>query len=295
MVASQVPARIMLVRSDGLRTIGWIKRTMNEVPQVQLLLNPNGVSSPVQRVVTVSSQVVAFTLKALTDGELKQLALKGPVFGFLFNEAGGSDEERLQTFRNWILVKGFQELARGVRETLEEAVLYLEIANMGTIKTTMAEFESRVADIRKRVGKLNFKDLMVLVNAGLSEKMTFSDEFMSLQKVRNCLEHRAGRVGHPDIDANSSKMVLNFPRFRVFYKRGDEEVEVTIGETIDTHDIDEDGNVQIYLQQVTSTLEYALGEQVVITETHFGEISMSCVLFATDLVSKLPKLPPIDG
>jgi hypothetical protein len=34
----------------------------------------------------------------------------------------------------------------------------------------------------------------------LTSPMAFDDDFTSFQKVRNCLEHRSGIVGEPDVD-----------------------------------------------------------------------------------------------
>ena len=268
---------------------------MTTTPQLQLLLNANGVAAPLQKAVAVSSQVVAITLDALGNSNLKEKVLKGPVFGFQFSGVGVCDGDLRQIYRSWILGKGFQELVRGVRETLEEAAFFIAVARMSGFNATLASFRENLESIRKQYSKLSFPQLMSAVNSGLIQPMTFNDEFLSLQRIRNCLEHRAGCVGPADINDASGTMTLTFPRLRFFYKRGGEEVEVALGEIIDTEDIDDNGDVQIYCRRVTSSREYALGDQIALTEADFGEIATACLLFTNDLVSKLPRLPKIDS
>ncbi|WP_407194618.1 hypothetical protein [Bradyrhizobium sp. STM 3566] len=83
--------------------------------------------------------------------------------------------------------------------------------------------------------------------------MTFDDDFKSFQKVRNCLEHRAGVVGKPDIDA-SGHLNLMLPRLKMFYldKEG-AEVELQAGAIIDRYERPD------MVKRETRTRSYALG------------------------------------
>lgn len=220
--------------------------------------------------------------------------MQGGHWGYQFNGIGMTDTERRVTYQNWILSKGFQDLARGVRETLEEAAFYLAMIKREPGMTTLAKVEADMTAIRAAVAKLKFPKLLENVNTGLSEPMAFDAEFLSLQKVRNCLEHRGGRVGTRDVD-ESGNMTLSFPRLRAFYHHGEVEVEIVPGEAIDTHDT---GNpfgkgkeVPIYMNRVTRTRTYALNEPVVISASDFYEVAMACHLFASDVVAKLPTIP----
>ncbi len=105
-------------------------------------------------------------------------------------------------------------------------------AGIGSFPAVACE---RVAEIRSAASKLTFPALMEQVNRGLTEPMAFDAEFRSLQNVCNCLEHHGGRVGTKDVDPVTGIHTLSFPRLQTFYKRGDEEVELLPGETIDTH------------------------------------------------------------
>lgn len=127
-----------------------------------------------------------------------------------------SAAERYSLYESWVLSKGFQELARGVHETLEQALIFIEMLKDQPRQTTWAEFQDHVEQLQHRAGRLPFPALLAEINTGLKSPMTFDDDFKSFQKVRNCLEHRAGVVGKPDVDA-SGHLNLMLPRLKMFY------------------------------------------------------------------------------
>ena len=265
--------------------------------QLELKLDPNGVAAPAYRAVAFTSRLVAACLAAFENDELAEPILQAGPVAYQFSDLGMDLAERRKAYADWIIAKGFQDLARGIRQTLEEALLYIQIARMESGLTTIAKVEADIAQARNRAGKLNFGQLLAAVNEGLNESMAFEAEFWGLQGVRNCLEHRHGVVGPKDIDPDTGRLSLEIPRLKVFYLRGGEEVEIAVGEVIDTHEVDkpEDPNegVPIFLRRVTRSREYDLGEPIIITPPEFYEIAMACHMFANDLASKLPLLPPL--
>ena len=266
---------------------------MSDLPTLHITLQPDGVAAPAQRVVAMASQVVGTALRALEADDCTKPAAWGGHFGYQFTGLDLPPDERRTAFQNWILANGFQDLARGIRETLEEALLFLTIFERPSgVVTTMEELEVDIAKIRASVSKLIFPALMEQVNNGLAEPMAFEAEFRSLQNVRNCLEHRGGRVAARDIDPATGVLTLSFPRLKAFYVRGEEEVELMPGEVIDTQAPDNPfgkEEVPIYLRRVTRSREYALDEPVVIRASDFFEIAMACHMFASDVATKLPR------
>lgn len=272
---------------------------MTDPPQLKVTLQPNGVAAPAQRVVMFASQAVGTCLRALEADDCSEPSSWGGTFGYQFTGLDIPSEERRQAFQNWVLARGFQDLARGVRETLEEALFYLKMLEREWgVVTTVAKIEKDMAEIRAKAASLNFPTLLEAVNVGLKEPMAFDVEFQSLQNVRNCLEHRGGRVGPRDVDPATGTLTLNFRRFKTFYMRGEDEIELAAGEVIDTHSPDNPfgkrEEVPIFMRLVTSSRDYALGEPVVISAQDFFEIAMACHLFAGDVATKLPTVgaPP---
>lgn len=224
--------------------------------------------------------------------------LRGDFFTYQFNGLELTPDERRAAYENWVLAKGFQDLARGVRESLEEAYFYLTMIQFPSGITTLEDIEKAMEDARVAANKLTFPALLEHVNEGLTERLAFDSEFLSLQKTRNCLEHRGGIVGAKDVEEDTGAMILSFPRFKMFYMRGEEEVEIVPGEVIDTQQEDnplgKGEMVRMLGKRVTRTKAYALADRVTFTANDFYEIAMACVLFGQDLASKLPTLPPID-
>ncbi|AZO61222.1 MAG: hypothetical protein E5Y51_05585 [Mesorhizobium sp.] len=266
----------------------------NEVPVFKLNLNANAVAAPAQRVASLASYAVATSLRGLEHDTLAPPEMQGGHIGYSFPAPGETSEECRRAYENWILAKGFQDLTRGVRETLEEAYLFIQLLNREPGKTTMEELEAEIAGHRTKAQKMTFPALLTEVNTGLREPMAFADEFSSLQAVRNCLEHRGGRVGERDVDPATRILVLNFPRLKMFYYRNGEEVELAPGEILDTYQTDSFAageGVQILMKSVTRSREYAFNDPVVVLASDFFEIAMACHMFAADVATKLPSAP----
>jgi hypothetical protein len=182
--------------------------------QLQINLNASGVAAPAQRAAWQCSEIVTFCLQSAAAGDLsKQPEIVTNAMAYKFTGPDMTAAQRFGLYENWLLAKGFHELARGVHESLEEAIFYIELLKAQQTRTTWGEFQAKVAAIRKRAGRLPFPTLLAEVNAGLNAPLAFADEFASFQKVRNCLEHRAGTVGAEAVD-QTQLLTLTLPRLR---------------------------------------------------------------------------------
>lgn len=268
---------------------------MSEPTPIHITLQPDGVIYPTQQAAVLAANAVGTYLRALESDDLAPPRMIGGNVNYQFADLGLNNSELRELYQNWILSKGFQDLARGVRETLEEAVFFLRMLTLRRTNWTGITLQREIDSIRQRAAKLSFPSLMAEVNRGLTDPLSFDEEFLSLQKARNCLEHRRGRVGRMDVDPATGLMTLAFPRLRLFYECDGEEVEVVLGEPIfSTRGANASGKERIEgaaisLGRVTRRRDYAHGEPVIITASDFYEIAMACEIFATDLVVKLPK------
>jgi len=263
---------------------------MNSMPKLEIRLDANGVAAPAQRAAWQCNEIVAFCLQAARESDFAgqpKIAKEGMAYHLTGPDMPAAD--RLQFYESWLLSKGFHELARGVRETLEEAVFYIEMLKYQPGKTTWGDYQAHVAAIKARAGRLTFPALLEEVNAGLTSPMTFNDEFASFQKVRNCMEHRGGIVGEHDID-ESGRLTLRLPRLKLFYNNpAGEEVELAAGAIIDTHE--HTGMAEMLIRRDTRVKTYALGKKVHFSAVEFNEFAFACHLFAADVASKLPGQP----
>lgn len=254
--------------------------------QLVLRINPNGVAAPAQQVAMAAAHVVSTCLDALAGLELTEPRHVSETMGYRFSGPEMTSENRRAAYQNWLLAMGFQDLLRGVRQSLEEAILYLSIAREPPRETTWAQVEREIEEIRKRASGLNFPTLLSEVHSGLTEPMALDAEFLTMQRARNCMEHRGGIVGAKDADEDEATLTLSLPRLKLYYLREGQEIELVPGHVIDTGP--EKVPARVKMRRVNRVKSYAMGERITLTSAEFHESAMACFLFAGDLASKLP-------
>lgn len=204
---------------------------------VEIKLNPSAVVAPILRALTETIEVTSICLKAIDDATLAEIAEVTGSRGltFTYRGVGRSEEQKKTGYTNWLLSKGFQELARAVRQSLESAYIYTAVVNYGRSQEegTFGGLRDAIVRARSRAERTSFPQLMEAVNAGLSEPLSFEGEFQSLQNVRNCLEHNNGRVTATRADENGV-LKLSFPRLMMFYEEDGREIEIGVGSEIDS-------------------------------------------------------------
>src|SRR5262245_13255167 len=91
---------------------------------VNVTLNTGGVLDPALRAIRQTVDVVTFCLNAIEQGDLSSWPQTDMMrFDLQFSDEM-SAERRKAAYTHWLLSKGFQDLARGMRQTLEEAYFY---------------------------------------------------------------------------------------------------------------------------------------------------------------------------
>jgi hypothetical protein len=256
---------------------------MAEPQQLRITLNASGVIGPALRAIQQSVETVSFCLMAV---ETRDLSVSSQLDNSRFHLGFSGEmtpEQRKTTYTNWLLSKGFQELARGVREMLEEAFFYNSMIQSADGLKTWGEFQKQMQEVRNRAGRASFPDLMRWVNGGLTSPLHFEREFLSLQKVRNCLEHRNGVVSEIDVDEDTKTLRLALPCIKIFVMQEGAEEELKIGHYVEA-------NTMIGLKNVIEEREFKLGERVTFKPEEFHDIGFGCWAFTNDLSSKLPRL-----
>lgn len=258
----------------------------DERPRIKLQLNLDAILAPAHIAVVTSSEIVDFFFNAMRDADLSKKP-ENEKTQYKFKSHEQSAQDRRTTFESWVYAKAFQDLMRGVRGSLEETYLFQEIIQLKEAKSSTT-LEQLLAPFRKRAADFNFPRLLDEVNRRLKSPLEFSDSFLSLQRARNCFEHRNGIVGRIDVD-HDDVMRLNFPAVKVFYMRGGEEIEVEAGHVIDTQEVDRDEKegVQILIRISQRHREFRLNERLSISLADFNEISFGCYQFASQLVGKI--------
>ena len=252
----------------------------NDDKTPEIRFDVGAITAPILRASRDSVEVIALALKSIASADLSirpdiEAASGEPIVGF---DNGPRDPvERRQAYTNWLLAKGFQDLARGIHDTLKEAFLYVELFPRNGTSFPVSIFETA----RRTAATLSFPGLLKEIERRLSMTLHFSDQLNSIQQVRNCLEHRSGIVGDIDLD-NTDYLRLTLPRWQLIGIAEGKEFDlvpgyVTVAET------------RVALKRENRERIYKRRESISILPEEFGEIAHSCWLLAQDIVAHLPR------
>lgn len=250
---------------------------------IHIQLNKHGVSAPAIRLVTLVSGAITAALQSMDDFDCSApIEIRGRGIGFKLEGESLGKEERRHAYKSWILAKGFHDLSRGLRLSLEGAYLWIELLKHEGKQIPNGDFEALATKLKIEANKLYFPQLLQAVNGGLQSNLMWDTQFHSLQKVRNCLEHRNGIVAAGIDTGQSDTIQLSFPRFMVFAKTESGEVEALPGTLFDASD-------QLMFRLTTRERAYRVGERIDFSAEEFGEIAMACWIMAQDIASRLPE------
>jgi hypothetical protein len=257
------------------------------VQQLNVTLNSDGVVAPLMRAVKTSVDAASIFLNALQHTDVDQLPdMPDTLAQFRIEMKDIDAENRRRMLVNWMLGKGFHDLLRATKQTLEQAYLYVEFLRMGSGRTTWGEFLEKKRTIEQTANKAHFPDLLNTINASLTQPLAFLTEVRSLQKARNCLEHRDGIVGVQDAGSDS-ELTLTFPYIGAFLEGIDGDPDIPLQRDMR---VERDGVVVI--RRTTMTKTFRVGQRLEVTGAEFVNIAQGCWMFAIDLQSKLPGTPP---
>lgn len=265
-------------------------------PQVMLQLNLDAIRNVAVEAARAAADVVGIAMQ-LIDSAGPEATPKHQG-GFAHYDFGttGTAEERFAARRRWLLVRGFQDITVAVRRAFEDADMLLAVAqeNGPQRQTTSVELTTMLARLRRAANRANLPDLLKRIEGRLGEPLAYSDEILSLNRVRNCLEHRRGLVGPDDLDSGKDQLSLQFPRLRVFYIHRGQEVELAIGQQL-PDDPDDGVGFPIMMQRETSRVAFKVGEIIDLTAEHFAELTFAVWFFVEDLRKKVRDCPIVQA
>jgi hypothetical protein len=258
---------------------------VDQPSRLVVTLNTLGVLAPAHRSIRDTVDVVTFCLYAIEQGDLSDWAPTDRMrFTLRFPEEI-SAEQRKAAYTHWLLSKGFQELARALRQMLEEAFFYNGMVARAYQIHIWAELQAEQQELREAASKMQFPELLDAVNKRLTTPLHYERELSSVQLARNCLEHRDGIVQERDVDPATCVLHLRLPGMRLFYEDGGQQIEVGPGSQVGEKD------VELKSQVVVMEREFKLGERVTFRADEFHDIGFGCWVIADDLVNRLPQLP----
>lgn len=256
---------------------------------LNVTLNKDGVLLPAMRAVNTAAGAVVMGLRAIEEADLAApVTVAGHDMTFQL-EAGKSNEEaRRNSYRSWLLTRGFHDLVRGLHGSLEEAYLWIELVKMQGQRLPASNFDELVSKLKKDANGKNLPDLLEAVSSGLNSRFSWEAQALSLNRVRNCLEHRNGIVTERDAGVRSTAMQLSVPSIQLTITQNDgSELKLTPGMILE-------GGREVSLRIVPRHIEFKVGEPIVFAANDFGEIAFGCWIMAQNIAGNLP-IPAMDG
>lgn len=210
-----------------------------------------------------------------------------------FGPPSGSPASRYEARRRWLLVRGFQDITLATRRACEQADMILSVAAEPVLMTTPMDFGERLKNVRRKANETNLPQLIERIVDAVGEPLSFSRDLLSLNAARNCLEHRAGRVSAKDLDKDSDRLCVSYPRMRFFYVYEGKEIELQL--PCELPDAPQGTRLPILMQRTQRVIEFRVGDQIDFSSHDFAEIAFAVWFFATDLSGKVSGCPRISA
>lgn len=132
-------------------------------------------------------------------------------------------------FRKWVLMNGFKDVYKAIRLTLERLFVFKSIHTI-TAGGTRIQIVDHEKELRAKTSKLHYPQLIDLLTPLLNAPFKYREHVASYNAARNCLEHTNGILTERHCNnPEKNKLIIRGNRFRLFFKRGDEEVPAEIG------------------------------------------------------------------
>jgi hypothetical protein len=185
-------------------------------------------------------------------------------------------------FKNWILMNGFEDIHKCIRVTFERLVVFMMIRQRiyANEQFVVEEYEkSRSSAVRD----LNFPDLIGKATTLRGEELKLQCEMESFNNARNCLVHASGVVTAKHCNnPEKNKLTIHGSRFKMFFKKGEEEVPAEIGTAGPE-------NAALMLGAEPFQIQFSLGQKIDLSLKQFIDVVNTCIFIAADIECQLRK------
>ncbi|MDR7225251.1 hypothetical protein [Aminobacter aminovorans] len=266
------------------------------LPLVTISLDANGVGVAAQLAAKEVYDIFAVSYPALQAADLRNVApLADEVVHHQMEILGRSPVEERASVMRRLMAMCISDLARGIRQTLEDASTHAELLrtspemfrpgeDSGSVDDQVALIESAVlrykTEALEKAQAMRYPQLLAKVQTDLAAPLQWAPELTSFQKVRNCLEHRGGIVGSQDLDGTNT-LSLSLPYLEVeVIEHSGSRVPFRIGMPLEEASA-------MHVKVAVGKKTFKLGESIVVEPKQIGEIAFAVWLFAIEIVEKL--------
>ena len=208
-----------------------------------------------------------------TNEELQFMQL---YFGGKASSIGQTKEQ----FKRWLLLRGFEDIHTCIRTTLERLFVFKALQNEVKTNPTL-DVGVVEACLKDKANKFNYPPLVAAVHEQLGDTLTYEKHCETINNARNCLVHRNGEVTVKDCNnIQNDKLIISGNRFKMFFKKGEEEIPAEIGKLGPE-------NAALMLGAEEFEIQFRIGERVDISLKQFVDILNTCIFFNADIEEKI--------
>lgn len=257
---------------------------MTMEPKATLTINrfPTHASSDLQRAIQHYYDMVAVSLRLAETGALTELILPGSYLqcDFVANEKRSFDHVRLEIL-NWIMRTGIRDCLEAISLFLEDirhqcALFRLAQSKSGSVLSF--DLRSLEAD-QQRFHMMRLPDKLKTLKKqfAIQASPDMESSILSINKARNCLVHRGGRVRHEDIVDGASALSVCWYKFALMAvcSEGSRPLQMPKARV--------NAGEDVAMQMVKVMKQFALGAPVVFTAQEFSEICSTYHFFGVDI------------
>ena len=193
-------------------------------------------------------------------------------------------EQKIVSFE-WVVRKAFEDFINGLTMSLKEANKIIEtllLSEKPKYSMTKEEIENELEKINVKIEKLHFPELVKSIEDYLSCSLRFSEEIISINKIRNCLVHRNGVVSDKDV-RNNRDLELKWISLKWYTLIENISTEIT-------YDMRKNGITVSNLEYkvIDNRKSFEKGQKISIDINEFNGIAYTCSEFARFLYSSIP-------
>lgn len=247
-------------------------------------LNPAYVVVPFKQLLTNCHNNVLLGLRLVekiekfpdpTDEELQLIQIQ-----LLLGDRASDIGRTKELFKRWLLINGFEDINSCIRTTLERLFIFKAIENQLNDNPSL-DIKAVEPNLKAKANNLNYPALLSAVHTELKNTLTYEKHLETINNARNCLVHRNGEVTIKDCNNDQKdKLIITGDRFKMFFKKGDEEVLAEVGKPGPE-------NAALMLGAEEFRIEFNIGGKLDITLKQFIDILNTCIFFNADVEEKL--------
>jgi hypothetical protein len=256
-----------------------------ERQQVEIKLNIDGVTNPLFALLNECQNVILFGFRVIDNiGTFpEQTAEEINTIPIQIGDRPKSLDDQKKRFRTWLLKKGFEDFAKGIKLAFIEAYCFGTIVKKRDEIKDLKRFLTEIEYLRKTAIEQSLPGLLTKVRPLLVKTLEYEEQISTINNARNCLIHANGLVTdrHAN-DRENNRLVIKGNRFLYYFEKNGERYPMKLGQPGPE-------NAPLMMSAEKFELYFNIGQQIEINLKDFNDFINTCLYFALDLKESLVK------